>query len=256
MVLMYHNIANGVQSIDFAEWQPAYDVSVTNFTAHVELFRKYVAPLERLHVTFDDGYDSLSRSAWPLLEQHQIRCTCFVTTSALGTRGMLRREEIVALSKAGVQFGTHSHSHVFLTNLSQEKLEQEVLTPQKILADLLGEEIFMLSLPGGRYDDALVEYAYACGYREIFTSQPGFTAHGSRRFPGLRLWPRWVITQNTACKEVERILRKQPWHLAKSLARHRLGKFSKQVLGNRGYHFLWQNFQYLKTSFRNGRITS
>lgn len=256
MVLMYHNIASSIQAIDFAEWQPAYDVSLDDFLAHLELFRRCGAPLEQLHVTFDDGYDSLYRCAWPLLEQERIRCTCFVTTSALGARGMLRREEIVALANAGVQFGTHSHSHVFLANLSRAALEQEVRLPQNMLADLLGKEISRLSLPGGRYDDALLEYAYACGYREIFTSIPGNEARTIRKIPGLRLWPRWVITKHTAGKEVEQILCKRPWHIAKSLAQHNFGKLGKRVLGNYGYHLLWQNLQYLKTSFRDGRTTS
>ncbi len=256
MVLMYHNIASGEQHIDFAEWQPAYDVSSEKFTAHLELFRLHVARPERLHLTFDDGYDSLYRRVQPLLENARMRCTCFVTTSAIGARGMLRREEIVALAQAGVDFGTHSHSHTFLAQLSRGQMEQEVLVPQKILADLLGQEISALSLPGGRYDDALLDYAHACGYREIFTSIPGNNAHAPGKFPGLRLWPRWVITKDTTNRDVENILRGQTWHLAKSLARHRFGKMSKRVLGNHGYHFLWQNFQYLKNSFRNGRATS
>lgn len=256
MVLMYHHIASGVHPVDFTEWQPAYDVSAASFASHVALFRVHVVPLKRLHVTFDDGYASLYREAWPLLEKNRMRCTCFVTTSAIGARGMLCREEIVALSNAGVQFGAHSHSHVFLAHLSRAELEREVLTPQKILADLLGKEVSTLSLPGGRYDETLLQYAQACGYREIFTSKPGYAAQTSRRFPNLRLWPRWVITQNTTHKELSQILRASRWHLAKRLARYRLGKLSKRVLGNRGYHFLWQNLQDLQTSFRNGRTTS
>ena len=138
MVLMYHNIASGEQRIDFAEWQPAYDVSLEQFQTHLALLRAHVARPEQLQLTFDDGYASLYRLVWPLLENERMRCTCFVTTSTLGANGMLRREEIAALAKAGVRFGTHSHSHRFLSRLSRAELEAEVLVPQKILAIITG----------------------------------------------------------------------------------------------------------------------
>lgn len=256
MILMYHNIACGEARIDFAEWQPAYDVSLEQFRAHLELLRTYVAPLERVHLTFDDGYDSLARCVWPLLENSHMRCTCFVTTAMIGKRGMLSRAEIVALAKAGAQFGTHSHSHTFLTRLSSAQLEQEVLTPQKILSNLLGKEITTLSLPGGRYDATLLEYAHACGYREIFTSIPGNEAMPLENPPGLCLLPRWVVTRQTTLAEVEKIARADRWFLAHNRARHHLGKMSKRILGNRGYHTLWQNFHYLTNTFRKGRATS
>jgi peptidoglycan/xylan/chitin deacetylase (PgdA/CDA1 family) len=256
MVFMYHNIASGEQRIDFAERQPAYDVSAEKFVGHLKLFRAHGALRERLHLTFDDGYESLYRCVQPLLQNERIRCTCFVTTSALGAAGMLRREEIVVLAKSGFEFGAHSHSHKFLARLTDEEMRQEVLAPQKILADVLGKEVTALSLPGGRYDETLLEYAHACGYREIFTSIPGNRAHAPARFPGLRLWPRWVITNATTDHEIENILAGRAWHLAKSLARHRLGKMSKRVLGNAAYHALWQNFHDLKNSFRKGRATS
>lgn len=256
MVLMYHNIASGEQQIDFAEWQPAYDVSLEQFETHLQTLRTHVSNWEHLHLTFDDGYASLARVVWPLLENARTRCTCFVTTSTLDKHGMLRREEIVALAKAGAHFGTHSHSHTFLAQLTRAQLEREVLTPQKMLADILGKEVTKLSLPGGRYDAALLEYTYACGYREIFTSIPGNEAMTVPQYPELRLWPRWVITQQTALAELEKIAREDRWFLAQHRARHRLGKFSKRMLGNRGYHMLWQNFHYLKNSFRNGRATS
>lgn len=256
MVLMYHNIAHGEPQSDFAEWQPAYDVSLQQFQTHLALLRAHVAKREHLHLTFDDGYNSLQRWVWPLLEKERVQCTCFVTTSAINRRGMLRREEIVGLAKAGVRFGAHSHSHVFLAGLARAQLEQEVLTPQKILAELLGEEITTLSLPGGRYDEALLEYAQACGYREIFTSIPGNEFFASEKFPRLRLWPRWVITKRTPNQVVEKIAREDRWFLAQNRARHRFGKMSKRVLGNYGYHLLWQNFHYLTNTFRKGRATS
>ncbi|NUO80887.1 polysaccharide deacetylase family protein [candidate division KSB1 bacterium] len=256
MVLMYHNIAREEQQIDFKEWQPAYDVSYADFLTHLALFRAHEQARARLHLTFDDGYGSLYRLLWPLLEKDRIRCTCFVTTAKIGAAGMLCREEIVALAQAGVEFGTHSHSHVFLAQLTRTQLEQEVLVPQKILADLLGKEISTMSLPGGRYDEALLEYASVCGFREIFTSKPGHEPLVSSKIPNVRLWPRWVITADSTTTELTRILRESKWHISKSVMLHQLGKLGKRALGNTGYHFLWQNLQYLKTSFRSGKDTS
>lgn len=244
IVLMYHNIASGRQNIVFREWQPAYDVAAEDFQTHLGLIEKHKAPV---HVTFDDGYHSVL--PWvETLQQHRIPATCFVTTSTVGQRGMLQTAEIRALAQAGIRIGSHSHSHIFLQNLTPLQQQTEILTPRKILSDIIGQDVTTMSLPGGRYDNGTLQYAGDCGYHEIYTSTPGVRPRRLRHAPNLILVPRWVITQNVLLPEFETILRAETWHLIKKRSRYFAGRLGKRFLGNQNYHMLWNKLHHLKTS--------
>lgn len=244
IVLMYHNIASGRQKIAFREWQPAYDVAAEDFQTHLDLIEKRKTPV---HVTFDDGYQSLL--PWvEKLQQYRIPATCFVTTAALGQRGMLQAAEIRMLAQAGIRIGSHSHSHIFLQNLTPAQRQTEILTPRKILADIVGHEVTAMSLPGGRYDSNTLKYAGDCGYHEIYTSTPGVRPRRLRPGSALTLMPRWVITQNISLAEFETILRAETWHLFRKRSRYFAGRVGKHFLGNQNYHVLWNKLHHLKTS--------
>lgn len=242
MVLMYHNIAAGRQDIAFREWQPAYDVAADDFQLHLGLIDMRKTPV---HVTFDDGYQSLL--PWvEKLRQYRIPATCFVTTSTIGQRGMLQAAEIRGLAQAGIRIGSHSHSHIFLQNLTPAQLQDEILAPQKILADIIGHKVTAMSLPGGRYDIDTLRYAGDCGYREIYTSTPGTRPRRLKHVSNLALVPRWVVTQNVSLTELETILRVELWHLFKKRGRYFAGRLGKRFLGNQKYHVLWNKLHHLK----------
>ena len=73
-------------------------------------------------ITFDDGYDDILQML-PLLGEHRITITVFVPTAFIGKtnswdsfllknkRRHLSEEQIKQLVAAGVEFGSHSHSH-------------------------------------------------------------------------------------------------------------------------------------------------
>lgn len=255
ITLMYHNIAlDGCSQVDFREWQPAYDVSYENFLTHLALMQKPDGG--RVHLTFDDGYRSLHQLLVISRERFRVQCTCFVTSAAIGKSGMLSRGEIRELAGLGISMGTHSHSHIFLENLTDQQLQAEVLAPKQILEDIIGQAITTMSLPGGRYDRRVVEYAAAHGYREMYASIPGFRRIRLVQQPPLELVPRWVITGKTSRHELDMILQATPWHLFKHRSLYTLGRLGKRLLGNQGYHRMWQTIQHLTTSTRSERVTS
>jgi len=251
---MYHNITLGRQQIAFREWQPAYDVSRDDFLAQHERIR--AAGNNQVTLTFDDGYRSLHEMRVELTEHGRIPCACFVTTAAIGQSGMLSRPEIRALAEAGIKIGAHSHSHIFLENLTAAQLQAEVLAPKKILEDLTGQAVTTLSLPGGRYDRHAAEYAAQHGYQEMYASIPGARRLRLVKQPALDLVPRWVITGRTSIHELDLILRAGRRHYVKHRILYNVGRAGKFLLGNHGYHRLWQTIQHLTTSTRSERVTS
>jgi glycosyltransferase involved in cell wall biosynthesis/peptidoglycan/xylan/chitin deacetylase (PgdA/CDA1 family) len=76
-ILMYHRIANA--SVDC--WNLC--VSPQNFEQHLQLLQKDNLAIQKVVLTFDDGYEDNFTIAKPLLEKYNIPAIFFVTTHAL-----------------------------------------------------------------------------------------------------------------------------------------------------------------------------
>ncbi len=241
VVFMYHNIAAETPEIDFPEWEAAYDVTLDNFLRHMQRMETDSSNGASIHVTFDDGYRSfyehvLSR----ILPSSQVQFTCFITTSAIGKKGMLDAGEIRKLHENGVQIGAHSHSHVFLENLLEGSLQDELFLPKVKLEDAIGAEVASFSLPGGRYDERAIVAAQKFGYREIYTSLPGYCPLNFRGCDEVKLFPRWLVEGKTTSLEIEKILNYEKNYVFRKKCRYFFGKTAKHVLGNNFYHTLWR----------------
>lgn len=106
--------------------------------------------------TFDDGYASVYTKALPILEKYGYVGTVFVITSRIGTSGYMDSWQLLDLQRRGWEIGSHSHTHCFLTELSEDQLTYELLTSKSIL-ESLGLKIFGFASPGGRYNERTIE---------------------------------------------------------------------------------------------------
>lgn len=249
MTLMYHNIAGAGQEIAFREWQPAYDVSHECFGWQLLLFERLARGKQQLCLTFDDGYASVHRLVAPLLALYDFRRIVFVTTEVIGQRGMLSRQQIRELAEMQFEIGVHSHSHVFLEHLSPRQLEAEIRDPQKQLEDLVGAAVVNLSLPGGRYDRKTLAYAAECGMRSVFTSVPGAGEFHLKDLPQLALIRRCLVSDKTPLWQLEKLVSRNTAFIAKQKGLYHLGRTGKRLLGNSGYHRVWQSLQRMTHSF-------
>ncbi len=132
-------------------------------------------------ITFDDGYDDLL-SIMSLVQERKTAVTVFVPTAYLGKanewdnlllrgrRKHLTPEQVRELAAAGVQFGSHGHTHRDLTSLSEADLKAELLESRRILTALSSREVVALAFPFGRYDARVSEMARSLGFRIQLTS--------------------------------------------------------------------------------------
>ena len=244
VVLLYHNIAQHGQCILFNEWSPFYDVSRLHLEAHLNVMARCA---NRILLTFDDCYKSMYQHVLPLMEKFPSQqYACFITTGAIGEKGMLAKNEIRTLAENRVRIGAHSHNHVFLEKLGAQQFDQQLLRPKKILEDITGGEISELSLPGGRYGQRTLEFAARCGYRKIYTSMPGTRILTLAELPGIELVPRWAVTSKTTVKEIERIIHLESRTVLRRKTHFLAGKLAKRLFGHRVYHALWQKMQLMK----------
>src|SRR5207248_8382795 len=87
-------------------------------------------------LTFDDGYRDFLENAFPILQQHGFTATVFMIPDHVGRAAtwsrrfgdpvpLLSWDEIERLSRAGIEFGSHTASHRPLTALPpRDALEQ------------------------------------------------------------------------------------------------------------------------------------
>jgi peptidoglycan/xylan/chitin deacetylase (PgdA/CDA1 family) len=137
-------------------------------------------------LTFDDAYKDFLYTALPILERFGFSATVFVVAGRLGEENdwkhyyephlrmkLLGAEELREVSERGMEVGAHGMSHVALSGLETELLEEEIRSSHQVLSDVLGEAVEGFCYPYGIVDSAAVEavrktrrYAYACAVHE------------------------------------------------------------------------------------------
>ena len=152
---------------------------------------KISLPVHSVHLTFDDGFEDNYHNAFPVLKKHNAPATIFLTTDLISRDvrirfvsdgwgeampGEVANFECRFLSEAqikemhawGVTFASHGRSHKSFCSISVPELQNELLTSQRYIANLLGEAPPFLSYPFGLYSREVVNVVKHCGVRCAF----------------------------------------------------------------------------------------
>ena len=133
-------------------------------------------PARPVVITFDDGTLDFWEHALPVLERVGFTATLFVVTGYVGGRSSWDRDlgepdrplmswdQIRRLHGQGFEFGSHTHNHRPLTELSEEQARQELTRSRQALEDRLGVAPQFLAYPRGLYDDRHKRLARETGY--------------------------------------------------------------------------------------------
>ena len=106
-------------------------------------------------LTFDDGYEDNYTDLFPLLKKYNVKATIFMITGSLGEPYYLNTQQLQEMAASGlVSFQSHTISHPYLSELTEEQLQTELLGSKRELAKLTGKEPFVLCYPTGKYSAA------------------------------------------------------------------------------------------------------
>jgi peptidoglycan/xylan/chitin deacetylase (PgdA/CDA1 family) len=132
-------------------------------------------PPRPLIVTFDDGYQCFATTAWPALRARRMHAAMYLVTSQIGGTNawdanevqepLLDASQILALQADGVEFGSHSHTHVALAKVSSAKALEELTQSRAVLEQLLGKPVTSLSYPFSNQSRDVRALARRAGYR-------------------------------------------------------------------------------------------
>jgi peptidoglycan/xylan/chitin deacetylase (PgdA/CDA1 family) len=160
-----------------------------------------------LVVTFDDGYRSVRSVAAPILARLGLPGTVFVTTRFVGSEKPMswsgieywlngqwanellpmNEHELRTLVDAGWEVGSHTHTHCYLTEITDSALRQEMEQSKKALESLLERPCSAVAYPYGAWDDRVVRAAADAGYRA------GCTLPGRLHAQHTLSWPRVYV---------------------------------------------------------------
>jgi peptidoglycan/xylan/chitin deacetylase (PgdA/CDA1 family) len=133
-------------------------------------------PPQALVITFDDGHLSNHDVALPILCEHQLKATFFITAGHIGTGETMNWRQIRALHTAGMEIGSHTLTHRPPSTLDDDDLRYELLESRRILEDGLGAPVTSISSPTGFFNPRMRSIAREAGYRSLCFGQVGLAA--------------------------------------------------------------------------------
>lgn len=230
-VLAYHEV--------MPESNYDYCVTSTAFADHLRLFdslSKNGVPRSSVQITFDDGEQSQLHHALPLLAEHGISATYFVTPGLIGTAAkFLGWDELKILQTAGHSIQSHGWSHKFLTFCSDAELAHELRASKQLLEEKLDTTVEEMSVPGGRWDRRVIEACAMAGYKRVYVSEPWILTG----IAGVEVVGRFMVRRTTTIAELRKMVKREPRALWKLRMRAQLKQGIVGLVGDGLYHRLW-----------------
>jgi len=134
-------------------------------------------PEKSFVINFDDGYETVYKVGFPILQDYGMSATVFLAVGENGSRkaeerlpslegrSMLNWREIKEMKRWRIEFGAHTLTHPDLTRLPRNRMEMEICDSKKIIENTLSTPISCFAYPYGRYNDSvreLVQQHFVC----------------------------------------------------------------------------------------------
>jgi len=158
-------------------------------------------PENAILITFDDGYESFYKYAYPILKKFRFPAINFVIVSRIGTPGHLTWDEMKEMLRSGlITFGSHTYdshyyalrdkwghkspaliTHIYYPETGYKEDDEEYKNRVRIdlqLSKILLEEnlnthIESLCFPYGAYNSEVLEIAKELGFKYFYTTING-----------------------------------------------------------------------------------
>ena len=179
-ILLYHNIADNNNFTNMllhrtSETFRAHMLAVKNAgynTITYQDLKDAVIGLKELPenpiiISFDDGYESNYKYAYPVLKELGMKATIFVVTGYVGNKWLqyphFSWEEALEMEQSGViDIESHSHTHKDFSTLSKEESLYEIRMSKYLIEKNMGKKVTVFAYPYGfdnEYSQDLIKVA-------------------------------------------------------------------------------------------------
>ena len=167
VVLMFHSIANDLDT-------DSPNVSPDRFRPFIKGLKSRATQVE---ITTDGSDSSIYSEFFLTLREHGMTATVFILPFEVGSDDALTWSQILEMDRAGFIIGSHSLTHAWLSELTDEEVTCELCYSKALIEQNLGHTITTLAYPYGAFDGRAKRIAEQCGYKRVYATAPG------RRYP-------------------------------------------------------------------------
>lgn len=133
---------------------------------------KFTVPEKPVIISFDDGYDTNYKYAFPIIKKYGVKTTIFVVVGTVGqvvgNNGHFTWEQAREMQKSGlVSIQSHTYSHSDLTTLDEFSLLREIRLSKYLVEKNMGTDCDILAFPYGNYNQNVVNTAKEAGYKVL-----------------------------------------------------------------------------------------
>jgi peptidoglycan/xylan/chitin deacetylase (PgdA/CDA1 family) len=211
VVLMYHRVATSADDKDISVHPRTFNRQMSylskNFTVlslHSLLDaikQKQRFSRDIVAISFDDGFRDNYLNAFPILLHYKLPATIFLISGLIETReDMLNWDEIKAMCKANISFGSHTVTHKILSTVDIETARHEISTSKAEIENILGQKIGLFAYPKGKtrhFNTQIKHLVEKAGYQAAFATENGEIHFHSDLFElkriGIRNFPLFVF---------------------------------------------------------------
>ena len=232
-ILVFHRIIEG-KTVEWADVKLALfaqllEAAKRNNQAIVSISDWANNNSGELSLSFDDGHSSDFEIVMPLLQEYGVHGTFFVTPNYVGKKGYMSWEKIKALGEAGMEIGSHSLSHPYMTTLSNEQLLAELKDSKANIEQHIGREVVSFAYPFGDCSQRTHKVAINVGYKNICTSKPGLCG------PKMSTLNRNSVNSNIDVDKFDQLLNPSTGTIIKKKTGYSIRYVLKSVLGVNNY---------------------
>jgi peptidoglycan/xylan/chitin deacetylase (PgdA/CDA1 family) len=180
-VLMYHNVEDlpggnamyvtGAQFREQMKFLREHKYNVLSLDALANILESGGrVPRNTVAVTFDDGNANNYLNAFPVLKEYGIPATVFMISDYIGRDGYLTITQIRKMSAAGIDFGSHTRSHLNFKDAPERVIASELLHSKKIIEEVTGKKVTAFCYPFGERGACTSGMLERAGYRTAFVT--------------------------------------------------------------------------------------
>ena len=184
VILQYHHVSDTMPAItsispkrftEQLDWLAAHHFEVWPLAKLVDYVKQgKPTPQRVVAITFDDAYESIYTTAFPILKKRGWPFTIFVATKFVDSRRefYLSWEQLKEMQASGATIGNHTYNHAHLirrldgesTDAWQRRVTDDIEHAARMIHDHLGVTTRLFAYPYGEYDGAVIAIVDKLGY--------------------------------------------------------------------------------------------
>jgi peptidoglycan/xylan/chitin deacetylase (PgdA/CDA1 family) len=196
----------------------------------------WALPERSVVISFDDGYLGNYSHAFPLLKEFGFHAVFFVTTNWIGHNGMMDWAMLEEMSSAGMSIQSHTKTHPFLKQLSDEQAAAELLDSKLMIEKRLQKTVRFISLPHGSHGENFKRLAEAAGYSGGCSSRIGYNNAATDEFFMRRIH----VSSSFGLNEFRKIVYNKGFFVPLLALKQRLRNLARRLIGENIYMGLYR----------------